>query len=168
MIIICSYHHGWHQPKKTSRSIKKWIQIAAAISAFIVVRFSTTRNAINANPEQWKCRQTHGRCYVQSNDCLVKYIFTLGTISTVEQAMMAGFDSWRWSGRIGRVRCYGFLYCYPMGCQKSYVEQNDHNKCNKGKKSKSYPRHDDNVKLGFNKSTEECGRFLLLFCPVTL
>lgn len=68
-------------------------------------------------------------------------IVTLGTIYTVEQAMMTSSCSWKWSGRIGRVRCCGFLYCDPMGRQKSYVEQYDYSKCYKGQNPHHYMSH---------------------------
>lgn len=73
-------------------------------------------------------------------------IFTVGTISTVEQAMMTGSCSWRWRGRIGWVWSHCFLYCNPMGRRQSHVEQNDYNECDEGKKSKHHVRHGDLLK----------------------
>lgn len=72
-------------------------------------------------------------------------ILTLGTIQTVEQAMMTGSSCRWWSGRIGRVRDYVcsicFLFFDPIWRKKSNIEEKNHEKCTKYKASKHYVRH---------------------------
>lgn len=72
-------------------------------------------------------------------------ILTLGTIQTVEQAMMTGSSCRWWSRRIGRVRYYVcsicFLFFDPIWRKKSNIEEKNHEKCTKCKASKHYVRH---------------------------